>query len=259
MNVAMWRRRFIKTLRIYPFVVLVLVAITYRSGGFSGGTDAPISQTVMTLVAYFFVGVAPILAIIGFIVIGRATDAEFKANKSKESRFSYDDAFEIPVEEMRGHKLAFLTGRKPIFTGLTGDTYGTDASATCSLNAEHAPPVMNCECGFYAFADLDEAKFEQTINPGSFLLEVDLYGIGFVYKRGFRAETQVVNKLHLPKRCMRCKTLPAKLFVTTFKFGYSDHSWWQWQVRCSICSSNFKATDKLSFEEMAKELKIVIA
>jgi hypothetical protein len=259
MDVGLWRKRFIRTLRIYPFIVLILLAIAFSMGGFTSEAPEASSPQVIRFVAFFFIGIAPVLAIIGFIIIGQAGDAEIKANKIKESRFHYEDPFEIPTEEMRGYKLAFLTGREPIFTGLTGDIYSADTSATCTLNSDHAPPVMSCECGFYAFKDRADAKFELSINPGSYLLEVDLYGIGFVYRRGYRAETQVVNKLKVPARCMRCKTLPARVFVTTFKFGYNDFSWWQWQARCFICSSSFKTKDKLSIEEMASKLNVVIS
>lgn len=258
MNVAKWRRRFIHTLRIYPFVVLALLGLTYLLGGFSSKADAPISQQVMIIASYFFIGVAPILAIIGFIIIGQAGDAEYKNNTTNQTKFNYGDAFEIPSEEMHGYKLALITGRTPTFTGLTGDTYAADASATCALNTEHTPPVINCECGFYAYRDFNDAKFEHSINPGSFLLDVDLYGIGFVYQRGFRAETQLVNHLSIPKRCMKCKLLPAKLFVASFKLSRSDDTWWQWQVRCLICSNSFKARDKLSFDQMAKELGVLV-
>lgn len=256
MNVAKWRRRFIQSLRIYPFIVLPLVGVTYLLGGFSGSADSPISQQVVTVASYFFIGVAPLLAIIGFMIIGKAGDAEFKNSRSNQSKFTYGDAFNIPSEEMHGYKLAIITGRTPILTGLTGDTYEADSSARCTTDKKHIPPVMNCECGFYAYQNLDDAKFELSINPASYLLEVDLYGIGFVYKRGYRAESQVVKHLTIPKRCKRCKVLPAKVFVATYQLGLSNYSWWQWQVRCSLCSSTFKEADKLTFDQMARELKV---
>jgi len=259
MIVAQWRRRFIKTLRIYPFVVLGLLAVTFQLGGFEGGEGAPISQQVIKIASYFFIGVAPVVAIIGFYLIGRAGDAEFLNNTTNQDKFAYGDAFAVPSEEMHGFKLAFLTGRIPTFTGLTGDIYSADASAVCTKDAEHTPPVINCECGFYAYKDFDDALFERSVNPGSFLLDVDLYGLGFVCRRGYRAETQVVNKLTIPKRCMRCKTLPAKVFVTSFKLGLGNFTWWQWQVRCGLCSSGVKAKDTMSFDEMAQALKVAIS
>ena len=160
---------------------------------------------------------------------------------------------------MHGYKIAIITGRSPTLTGLTGDTYLSDATAKCTINKEHVPPVADCECGFYAYSEFAEAKFEGSINPGAFLLDVDLYGVGFKYARGYRAETQVVNELITPSRCQFCRILPAKVFVTTYKLGYDDTSWWQWQIRCVICSSTFKDADKLGVKEMSASLKLLIS
>jgi hypothetical protein len=154
--------------------------------------------------------------------------------------------------------LALITGRLPTLTGLTGDRYLSDAQAVCKENADHVPPVAECECGFYAYKELADAQFELSINPGAFLLDVDLFGLGFTYKNGFRAETQVVNRLITPSRCMRCRVLPAKVFVTTYRLGYEDTAWWQWQMRCVICSSSFKIEDKLTVEQMAQRLAVKI-
>lgn len=258
MDVAKWRRRFIQALRIYPLALLPLVGIVYLLGGFSGKADAPISEEAITIASYILIGGVPILAIIGFIIIGQAGDAEFKRNREHQENFSYSDAFEIPNEVMHGFKLALITGRIPMLTGLTGDTYSADASAQCTIDSDHIPPVMNCECGFYAYQNRQEAQFEQSINAGSYLLDVDLYGIGFVYQRGYRAETQVVNQLFAPTRCSRCKILPARFFVATFNLSQRDYSWWQWRVRCGICSSTFKESDKYSFAQMAQALKIKV-
>jgi hypothetical protein len=142
---------------------------------------------------------------------------------------------------------------------LTGDSYSADDSAICEKFPEHTPPVASCECGFYAYSRLADAKFESSLNPGAFLLEVDLYGIGFKYESGYRAETQVVNKIFIPKRCMRCRILPPKVFVITYRMGYQNYSWMQWQVRCNICSLTFKDKDKLSISEMYRRLGVPIA
>ena len=259
MELAKWRRPFISALRIYPFLLLALVGVAYLLGGLNPKPGSLISQELITFAGYFFMGVVPILAIVGFILIGKAGDAEFEKNAKNQGKFSYGDAFEVPSEVMHGHKLTRLTGRMPTLTGLTGDSYEAEADAICELNPEHTPPVANCECGFYAFQNLSDAKFELSINPGTFLIDVDLYGLGFVYQRGYRAETQVVNHLTLPKRCMRCRILTPKVFVASFHLGHTNHTWWQWSVRCQVCSASFKPSDKLTFEEMAKQLKIVIS
>ena len=258
MDYARNRRRLIRLIRIYPLIALGVLTLAYLLGAFSEQEDPLISQNVIITALYLFVGVVPLVFIIGFITVGRASDKAGLKNNNAHSKLNYNHAFDLPSEVMHGYKLAIITGRSPTLTGLTGDTYLSDASAKCSINKEHVPPVADCECGFYAYSEFAEAKFEGSINPGAFLLDVDLYGVGFKYARGYRAETQVVNELITPRRCQFCRILPAKVFVTTYKLGYDDTSWWQWQIRCVICSSTFKDADKLGVKEMSASLKLLI-
>ena len=258
MDYARNRRRLIRLIRIYPLIALGVLTLAYLLGAFSEQEDPLISQNVIITALYLFVGVVPLVFIIGFITVGKASDKAGLKNNNAHSKLNYDHAFDLPSEVMHGYKLAIITGRLPTLTGLTGDEYLSDASAKCTINKEHVPPVADCECGFYAYSDITEAKFEGSINPGAFLLDVDLYGVGFKYARGYRAETQVVNELITPRRCQFCRILPAKVFVTTYKLGYDDTSWWQWQIRCVICSSTFKDADKLGVKEMSASLKLLI-
>ena len=258
MDFAQNRRRLIRLIRIYPLIALGVLTLAYLLGAFSEQEDPLISQNVIITALYLFVGVVPLVFIIGFITVGKASDKAGLKNNNAHSKLNYNHAFDLPSEVMHGYKLAIITGRSPTLTGLTGDTYLSDASAKCSINKEHVPPVADCECGFYAYSEFTEAKFEGSINPGAFLLDVDLYGVGFKYARGYRAETQVVNELITPSRCQFCRILPAKVFVTTYKLGYDDTSWWQWQIRCVICSSSFKQEDKLGVKEMSASLKLLI-
>ena len=259
MDYARNRRRLIRLIRIYPLIALGVLTLAYLLGAFSEQEDPLISQNVIITALYLFVGVVPLVFIIGFITVGKASDKAGLKNNTAHSKLNYNHAFDLPSEVMHGYKLAIITGRSPTLTGLTGDTYLSDASAKCSINKEHVPPVADCECGFYAYSEFTEAKFEGSINPGAFLLDVDLYGVGFKYARGYRAETQVVNELITPSRCQFCRILPAKVFVTTYKLGYDDTSWWQWQIRCVICSSSFKQEDKLGVKEMSARLKLLIS
>lgn len=252
------RQRLIKWVRRYPVIALSTLVLAYLLGGFSQNDDGLIPQQIVITALYLFVAVVPLGFIAAFIIVGRLGDIESAANKEKQSKLSYQDAFNLPSQVMHGYKLAMVTGRSPTLTGLTGDTYLSDAQAVCSENPEHIPPVAECECGFYAYKELSDAQFELSINPGAFLLDVDLFGLGFTYKNGFRAESQVVNQLITPRRCMRCRVLPAKVFVTTYRLGYEDTAWWQWQIRCVICSSSFKIEDKLTVEQMAQQLAVKI-
>lgn len=251
------RMRLIRLIRIYPLVVIALLALVYLLGGFSEQGDQLIPKSALITLLYIFASVVPLLFIIGFIYIGQAGNKVAKQS-SNSDKFNYQSAFDLPSEQMSGYKLALITGRPATLTGLTGDTYLADASAKCSKDVNHVPPVADCECGFYAYRDLDEAAFELTVNPGSFLLAVDLYGVGFKYDRGYRAENQVVRGLKKPGRCQHCRTLPAKVFVTSYRMGYDNTTWWQWQFRCALCSSSHKAADKLSIAQMEKVLSVKI-
>ncbi|MBM3699129.1 MAG: hypothetical protein FJW82_04570 [Actinobacteria bacterium] len=249
--------RLIRLIRIYPVVVICLLALVYLLGGFSNQSDQLVPKSALITLLYIFASVVPLLFIIGFIYIGAAGNKVAKQSSNSKS-FNYQSVFDLPNEQMSGYKLALITGRNPILTGLTGDTYLADASASCSKDVNHVPPVVDCECGFYAYRDLDEAAFELTINPGSFLLAVDLYGVGFKYDRGYRAESQVVRGLKKPSRCQHCRILPGKVFVANYRMGYDDSTWWQWQFRCLVCSNSHKAQDKLSITQMEKALTVVI-
>lgn len=258
MSSAQLKQRLIKLVRLYPVMALTALFVAYLLGGFSQRANPLVRQGDVITGLYLFIGLVPLSFIIAFIIVGNASDKEFTRNKSNQSNLAYEDAFDLPTQVMHGYKLAIITGRNPTLTGLTGDTYLSDSSAKCTINSEHIPPVAGCECGFYAYKDLADAKFELSINPGAFLLDVDLYGIGFTYQRGYRAETQVVNSLTTPKRCMRCRILPPAVFVTTYRLGYDDISWWQWQMRCVICSSSFKDEDILTIEQMSDKLSLKI-
>jgi len=238
MSISSSKQRLIKWVRRYPLIALSVLATGYLLGGFSKNDDGVLPQQVVITGLYLFVGVVPLGFIIAFVIIGSLSDAQSIKNKQKSNNLNYQDAFNLPSEVMHGYKLALLTDPLPTLTGLTGDKYLSDANAICTTNPAHTPPVAECECGF--------------------LLEVDLFGLGFTYKDGFRAETQVVNHLIKPKRCMRCKTLPAKVFVCTYKLTPTDSALWQWQIRCVICSSSFKEEDKLSTEQMAHHLRLKI-
>jgi hypothetical protein len=256
MNSAQKRQRLVRAVRLYPLIILVVLLIGYFAGGFSEDQNTLIPKNITVAGLSIFIVLAPTLYIIGFILVGRAGDRERNGRENNLKRLNYSDPFELPIEKMQGYKLAVITEREPTLRGLTGDSYSSDDSAICEKFPEHTPPVASCECGFYAYRNLADAKFESSLNPGAFLLAVDLYGIGIEYQGGYRAETQVVNKLIIPKRCMRCRIFNPKVFVVTYRMGYQNYSWMQWQVRCGICSLTFDEKDKLSFEEMNLKLKI---
>ena len=258
MSATRRKQTLIKLVRFYPVFALGLLTISYLFGGFTHQANPIFPQAeVLTALSIFMVAM-PVLFILGFMFVSILSDRELKRSVAKRNKFAYKDAFELPNEKMSGYKLALITGREPTLTGLTGDRYKADDSAVCASNPEHIPPVIDCECGFYAFKNVKEAKFELSINPGVFLIDVDLFGVGFEYERGYRAESQVVNQLTVSKRCMRCKILPPKVFVASYKIGFTDRTWWQWSLRCRLCSYTFKESDVLSIKEMGDLLKVAI-
>jgi hypothetical protein len=255
-NAAQKRQKLIRAVRWYPFITLVVLALGYLAGGFSESADPLIPRDLVVAGLSLYILLAPALYIIGFILVGSASDRQRRGLSGDQQRLSYADPLDQQIKKMQGYKLAVITEREPTLRGLTGDSYNADDSAICAQFPDHTPPVAGCECGFYAYRTLADAKFESSLNPGAFLLAVDLYGIGFRYEGGYRAETQVVNNLTLPKRCMRCRVLSPTVFVVSHRMGYHNYSWMQWQVRCNICSLTFKDKDKLSISEMFRKLKI---
>lgn len=251
---ADFERKLIQSIRLFPLATAVMLLIAYLLGGFSDRTDPLIARDTVVLLLKIFIGIIPTAFVAFFILADWLKKREGKRNKAAQGKFAFTDPFSLPTQIMHGYKLAFLTGRPPTFTGLTGDHYSADDLATCTINPEHIPPVMNCDCGFYAFKELKDAQFELSINPGAFLIDVDLFGVGFEYGRGFKAESQLVNSLKIPKRCMRCKIFAPVKFVTSYKMGYNSFAYLKWEVRCKMCSATFKEEDTLRFAQMGEKL-----
>lgn len=258
MDSASVERRLGKALRYLPVVVLFLLALAYLTGGFSSSSQPSLAKSIFQPLFTVFIGFGPVIFIAFLLLIEGLRRRSNKQQAANIGKLNYDNAFELPSQEMHGYKITFLTGRAPAFTGLTGDLYTSDAVAHCAPNPEHVPPVAGCECGFYAYKDIRTAEHELSINPGAFLIDVDLFGVGFSYSRGFKAESQVVNLLHLPKRCMRCKIFTPQRFVVSYKLNYNSFAYWRWEYRCGMCSYSFKEQDRLSAEQMSQALKVVL-
>jgi hypothetical protein len=258
MRVGKIKKIFIISLRLYPLLLGLLLLTGYLLGGFSDQENPIVAKNTFYAILTILSVVAPLGAMLAFFLIGRASDRAYLRNTTNQENFTFEDPFVLPDEQMHGYKLAKIVGREPTFMGLTGDLYTADASAHCGVDSDHVPPVKDCQCGFHAFKELNEAVFERSIYRSAFLFDVDLYGLGFIYQRGYRAETQVINHMIAPKRCMLCKTLPIKGFVAKYEFSSLGPDMWQWQLRCSLCSSATKEENKLSLDEMAKKLKIQI-
>ncbi len=128
----------------------------------------------------------------------------------------------LPVEEVdadaapRGWKCAQLLvspdGAKVRLAGVAiGGAYAVDDVAVCVVGRRHTPPVLSCECGFYAFSDRADAVELLACRLGydgqvvvRVLCEVDLAGTVIVCDRGYRAERQRVLQLGVLPWCADC-------------------------------------------------------
>ena len=258
MDLKRIKQRFIRLTRIYPLLALGLLLLAYLLGGFSQEANPLIPRPIVMGALYGLIIVVPLIAIMIFVAFSMSEDRTRTRIAKNLNALPEEDPFDLVQEKMSGFKIVALSGQTPTFTGVTGDTYTHDENAVCKEFPDHVPPASGCECGFYAFKNLRDAQFELSIHPGLFLIHVDLFGIGFSHKYGYRAESQRVNSLTFPKRCMRCKVLPARVFVRSYKLGYGDSSWWQWSVRCSACARSVKAADTLTITQMSQQLQVVI-
>jgi hypothetical protein len=262
MGMGMDQKRFkqgaIRVIRIYPLIAIGLLGVAYLLGGFSEKTNPMVPRAVVTGMLYGLNVVVPLIAILIFVGLSISEDRSRNRNLKKLEDLPEGDPFDLAQEEMHGFKIVALTGESPTFTGVTGDTYKYDGNAICKEFPDHVPPVIGCGCGFYAFKERRDAQFELSIHPGFFVIDVDLFGIGFSHKYGYRAESQRVNSLKFPKRCMRCKVLPARVFVKNYKIGYGNNTWWHWSVRCSSCVRGVKPENRLTIEQMSQKLNVEI-
>ena len=249
---------FIRLVRLYPLLALGLLLLAYLLGGFSQEANPLIPRPIVMGALYGLIIVVPLIAIMIFVAFSMSEDRNRTRIAKNLNALPEEDPFDLVQEKMSGFKIVGLSGQTPTFTGVTGDTYTHDENAVCKEFPDHVPPASGCECGFYAFKNLRDAQFELSIHPGLFLIHVDLFGIGFSHKYGYRAESQRVNSLEFPKRCMRCKVLPARVFIRSYKIGYGSNVWWSWTVRCSLCVKGVKPEHRLTIEQMSKQLRVVI-
>lgn len=256
MDAASAERKLGRFLPKFCLVSFLALALTFLSGGLSTSDTPSLLQNLSRQFFTLYILIVPIVFLGYLLYIDYLRTQESKRATSGSTKLLYDDAFDLPSLDMHGYKIAFLTGKTPTLTGLTGDLYVADDTAKCEMNRDHVPPVADCDCGFYAYSDIETAEHQLSINPTSFLIDVDLFGVGFAYSRGFRAESQVVNFMKLPSRCMRCKVLRPERFVKSFKFGFNSYGYWRWEFRCRVCSYNFKEEDRLSPEQMSQALGI---
>lgn len=130
----------------------------------------------------------------------------------------------LPVEDVsahdapRGWKCAQLLlspdGEEVRLSGVSiGGSYTSDDVAVCVRKRAHAPPSLECECGFYGFAERSRAVdllarrcgFDGDVVVRT-LLEVEFRGTVVEHEHGYRAELQQVLGLWLLPWCADCAT-----------------------------------------------------
>lgn len=119
--------------------------------------------------------------------------------------------------------------------------YPSDAFATCIKDKFHLPPVWGCECGFYSFKDLVDAKEYTVFHKGALVAEVDLYGEIIEHDIGYRSREISIKKIYIPKLCSYKNCYDN---TTNIKIGVKEYGW-----RCDKHSffGSTKLTD-LKFE-----------
>ncbi|AIJ22129.1 MULTISPECIES: hypothetical protein [Amycolatopsis methanolica group] len=142
---------------------------------------------------------------------------------------------------LRGYKLAYpmlsADGTEAGFTGVSlGRThaYRVTAEAKCAQSSRHQSPSRLCDCGFYCFHELADARalacdpqYQQSV-----LLEVDAAGRYFLYERGVRYSKQTVTAVHAG---LCACGWPAQVFVAT---GTGVVGWRKLLPVCSTCAGN---------------------
>ena len=79
MNLARVKRRLIKATRLYPILALAVLAIAYFLGAFTEQEDPLVTQSALITGLYLFVGLVPLLFIIGFIIFSTVVPSLFLA------------------------------------------------------------------------------------------------------------------------------------------------------------------------------------
>lgn len=107
-----------------------------------------------------------------------------------------------------GWKVAYLTELDPpVFKGLNLVGYSLTAEAICLKRKTHRSPDIECDCGFYSFNNLRDAKNELYMSRNLILLYTENYGEIHMHTKGAKSQEQDVIEMYIPKNCSRyfCK------------------------------------------------------
>lgn len=118
----------------------------------------------------------------------------------------YDKGGEIL--ECPGWKVAYLVEVLPTtFKGLNSGGYSMSDKAICQKNKKHISPHVECDCGFYSFNNVRDAKHQLSMNRNLLLLYTENYGEIYLHSRGAKSQEQDVIEIYIPDLCSRyfCK------------------------------------------------------
>ena len=126
------------------------------------------------------------------------------------------------VQDASGWKVARL--RDPIlgkFEGFAFGSYLLNDSARCAKKREHKSPHAGCDCGFYAMKERHRAVFLMERWRSMVLLKVELYGVIYEHRDGYRSQEQEVVSMAIPGRCGRGWCRGATVGMS------KSHSYWR--------------------------------
>ncbi|HZP29237.1 MAG TPA: hypothetical protein VFC99_09820 [Acidimicrobiia bacterium] len=117
------------------------------------------------------------------------------------------DVYATPIGARKYGRLAMEHGEvvvRPAFFRARGDLYGAVARASCPFVPDHDAPEIGCSCGFYAVASEAELDRLGADAPDLAVLDVELSGRVVEHAHGYRASHQVIRRVRLHQRCVRC-------------------------------------------------------
>lgn len=138
------------------------------------------------------------------------------------------------VDSGRGYKVAFITELFEInFRGLAFGQYAIKSKANCFKNRKKCLSAvnLNCDCGFYAFYNKQNALEFVDKRKGLYLLEVEFYGKIIEHSEGLRGSEQDVVRIYIPKKCAKSICGRDAIFLTEHKTIFGKRLY---KVSCNI-------------------------
>lgn len=168
-------------------------------------------------------------------------------------------ARERPTGPLQGFKLAFAMvsadGTRIGFSGVAmgrSQVYDLTADAVCVQTSRHRCPSGWCDCGFYCFHSMDDARalacdpdYQQSV-----LLEVSVTGRYVRYEKGLRYARQTVRAVRVGRcGCGR----PASAFADA---GGGTVGWRRLLPVCVVCAGLRPVLTLAAFGRLAGDVSV---